>query len=95
MSKRISEWIAFGGERLHQIGITNTRNTGRRAFQRPFYWDLWKDIRDLREEAFQVTRWQLSEMACNPGRSMVLEEKGLEARWKWSHGRSRIVLKRS
>jgi hypothetical protein len=54
LSKRISEWIAFGGERLHQIGISNTRSTGRRAFLRPFYWDLWQDIRDLREEAIKV-----------------------------------------
>jgi hypothetical protein len=54
LSKRISEWIAFGGHRLYQTGIHNTRSTGRRAFLRPFYWDLWKDIRTLREEAIKV-----------------------------------------
>ena len=54
LSKRISEWIAFGGLRLYQTGIYLTRSTGRRAFLRPFYWDLWKDIRTLREEAIKV-----------------------------------------
>jgi hypothetical protein len=54
LSKRISEWFAFGGIRLYQTCIYNTRNTGRRAFLRPFYWDLWKDIRTLREEALKV-----------------------------------------
>ena len=54
LSKRISEWFAFGGIRLYQTGIYNTRSTGRRAFLRPFYWDLWKDIRTLREEAIKV-----------------------------------------
>ncbi len=54
LSKRIAEWIAFGGQRLHQAGINNTRGTGRRAFLRPFYWDLWQDIADLRAEAIKA-----------------------------------------
>lgn len=54
LSKRISEWIAFGGQRLHQTGIHLTRTSGRRAFLRPFYWDLWKDIWYLREEALKA-----------------------------------------
>ncbi len=54
LSKRILEWIAFGGQNLHQIGISNTRRTRRRAFLRPFYWDLWKHIKNLRREAIQV-----------------------------------------
>jgi len=51
LSKRILEWIAFGGERLLKTGFHNARRTGNRAFLREFYWDLWKDIDNLREEA--------------------------------------------
>jgi hypothetical protein len=54
LSKRIQEWIAFGGERLHQTGLHNARRTGNRAFLRDFHWDLWKDIGNLREEALQA-----------------------------------------
>jgi hypothetical protein len=48
LSKRITEWIAFGGQRFYQIGIYNTRNYQKRALLRQFYWDIWKDIRNLR-----------------------------------------------
>ena len=53
-SKRILEWIAFGGERLHKTGFHNARRTGKRVFLREFYWDLWKDIKHLREEALEA-----------------------------------------
>jgi hypothetical protein len=54
LSKRIQEWIAFGGERLHKIGINHARSTGKRAFLMEFYWDLWKEIKNLREEALEA-----------------------------------------
>jgi hypothetical protein len=36
------------------IEVPNTKSTRRRAFLRPFHWDLRKDIRTLREEALKV-----------------------------------------
>ncbi len=54
LSKRIQEWIAFGGERLHKTSLHNARRTGKRAFLRVFYRDLWKDIKNLREEALEA-----------------------------------------
>lgn len=47
---RIIEWAALGGEILFDQGYSLAVAFGRSSFQRPFYWDLWKDIKNLRSE---------------------------------------------
>jgi hypothetical protein len=67
LRERIQEWIAFGGEGFHKTGLHNARRTGNSAFLRDFYWDLWKDIKNLREKLSKLKSVQLTSRHC--GRS--------------------------
>jgi hypothetical protein len=55
LKQRIIEWQALGGEILFDKGYLLAISYGRSNFQRPFYWDLWKDIKNLRSEYWLVT----------------------------------------
>jgi hypothetical protein len=50
LKHRICEWQALGGEILFDKGYQLAIYWGKASFQRPFYWDLWKDIKNLRSE---------------------------------------------
>ena len=56
LSKRIEEWVAFGGERLFEKGEYLVQSYKIKRFRRDFYWDLWQDIENLRWEALVITR---------------------------------------
>jgi hypothetical protein len=55
LRQRIIEWQALGGEILFDKGYLLVISYGHGSFQRPFYWDLWKDIKNLRSEYWLVT----------------------------------------
>jgi hypothetical protein len=50
LRQRIIEWVAHGGEILFDKGYSLAIAFNHSKFQRPFYWDLWKDIKNLRRE---------------------------------------------
>ena len=50
LKQRICEWQALGGEILFDKGYLLAIHWGKASFQRPFYWELWKDIKNLRSE---------------------------------------------
>ncbi len=50
LRQRIIEWVAHGGESLFDKGYSLAVAFGHGKFRRPFYWDLWKDIKNLRSE---------------------------------------------
>jgi hypothetical protein len=50
LKHRICEWQALGGEILFDKGYLLAIHWGKASFQRPFYWDLWKDIKNPRSE---------------------------------------------
>ncbi len=54
LKHRIFEWVALGGEILFDKGYSLAVAFGHSKFQRPFYWDLWKDIKNLRSKYRQL-----------------------------------------
>jgi hypothetical protein len=59
LSKRIQEWVAFGGEIAFDKGFLLALSYNKKAFHRAFYWDLWRDITNLRFEAEEVVKTTL------------------------------------
>jgi hypothetical protein len=59
LSKRIQEWVAFGGEIAFDKGYLLALSYNKKAFHRAFFWDLWRDISNLRSEAEAVVKTTL------------------------------------
>lgn len=55
LSRKIEEWIAFGGERALERGQYLAGVHQNQKFKREFYWDLWQDLDNLRAEAEAVS----------------------------------------
>ena len=55
LSRKIEEWVAFGGERLLDQGHYLAESKKNNKFKREFYWDLWQDLDNLRAAATAVT----------------------------------------
>jgi len=55
LSRKIEEWVAFGGERLLDQGQYPAESNKNSKFKREFYWDLWQDLDNLRAAATAVT----------------------------------------
>jgi hypothetical protein len=59
LSKRIQEWVAFGGEIAFDKGFLLALSYNKKAYHRAFHWDLWRDITNLRFEAEEVVKTTL------------------------------------
>jgi hypothetical protein len=76
LKQRIIEWQALGGEILFDKGYLLAISYGRSNFQRPFSWDLWKDIKNLRSEYRElVTLSVYIQRICRAYKDLKFEEQ--------------------